>query len=195
MSDQQPAEHGKPRQNRSSGAGAGPDGARLLVAFVGEDDSLDHVAAAGVDLARRNAARLVFYDRDAASAFADPLPNQWASHREREQYSDPLSDDELVRLGREPLARRVAAARREGVDAWGWLAERHGTDTMVEYARRHNADLVLLPDDLDEPGLADRLKRETVDRAVEEATEDHHDGIAVLLVSSDGSTQLADGLL
>jgi nucleotide-binding universal stress UspA family protein len=175
---------------------------RLLVAFVGEDDALDHVDRAAVELARRHRARLVLYDRDAASAFADPLPNQWASYGERDQYGDPLSDEELVRLGREPLARKVAAARRQGADAWGWLAERHGTDTMVDYARRHHADLVLLPDDLEEPGLADRLKRETVDRAVEEvqATEDHNtsrdrDGIAVLLVSRDGSTQLADGRL
>ncbi len=195
MSEQQRADQRGPGRDRSSSAGTGVDGARMLVAFVGEDEELDHGAGAGVELARRNHAKLVFYDRDAASAFSDPLPNQWASHREREQYGDPFSADELVRLGREPLARRVAAARREGVDAWGWLAERHGTDTMVEYARRHDADLVLLPDDLDEPGLADRLKRETVDRAVAEATEDHQDGIAVLLVGPDGSTELAAGRL
>jgi nucleotide-binding universal stress UspA family protein len=187
VSDQQRADHRRPDHQL--------DDARMLVAFVGEDEALDHVAGAAIELAQRNTARLVLYDRDAASAFSDPLPNRWGSHREREQYGDPLSDEELVRLGREPLARKVAAARREGVDAWGWLAERHGTDTMVDYARRHQADLVLLPDDLDEPGLADRLRRETVERAVDEATEDHQDGIAVLLVASDGSTQLAAGRL
>jgi nucleotide-binding universal stress UspA family protein len=173
--------------------------ANVLVAFVGEDKDLDYVTDAAVDLARRNQARLIFYDRDAASAFADPLPNQWASAGEREQYGDPLSDDELVRLGREPLARKVAEARREGVDAWGWLPERHGTDTMVDYARNHGADLLLLPDDLDEPGLADRLKRETVGKAVEELEETEgegpSDGIAVLLVHPDRSTELAAGRL
>ncbi|HZD71001.1 MAG TPA: hypothetical protein VFA45_19520 [Actinomycetes bacterium] len=197
MSDQRQAEHRKPGHHGPPGAGADLEHARMLVAFVGEDEALDHVADAAVELARRTQARLVLYDRDAASAFADPLPNQWASHREREQYGDPLSDDELVRLGREPLARKVAAARRQGVDAWGWLAERHGTDTMVDYAKRHHADAVLLPDDLDEPGLADRLKRETVDRAVNEAseTDEPDEGIAVLLVAPGGSTELADGHL
>ncbi|HZD01210.1 MAG TPA: universal stress protein [Actinomycetes bacterium] len=199
MTDQQRADQRRLDRDRFSGAGAGLDGARMLVAFVGEDEELDHVADAAVELARRNRGRLILYDRDAASAFADPLPNQWASYGEREQYGDPLSEDELVRLGREPLARKVAAARRQGVDAWGWLAERHGTDTMVDYARRHHADLVLLPDDLEEPGLADRLKRETVDRAVEEASGDEatedHESIAVLLVARDGFTQLADGRL
>src|SRR6266516_5641065 len=101
---------------------------RTLVAFVGEDEELDHVRDAAVALAIRNHARLILYDRDAATAFADPLPNQWASTREREQYSDPLSDEELVKLGREPFARKVADARRAGADAWGWLADHHGTD-------------------------------------------------------------------
>jgi nucleotide-binding universal stress UspA family protein len=174
-----------------------PAEARVLVAFVGEDDELDYVADAAVELARRNRARLILYDRDAASAFADPLPNQWAAAGEREQYGNPLSDDDLVKLGREPLARKVVAARRAGVDAWGWLAERHGTDTMVDYAREQGADLVLLPEDLEEPGLADRLKRETVDKAVDELEETASDGegIAVLLVRPDRSTELAAGRL
>lgn len=169
--------------------------AKVLVAFVGEGKDLDYVADAALDLARRNRARVIFYDRDAASAFADPLPNQWASAGERQQYGDPLSDDDLVRLGREPLARLVAEARREGVDAWGWLPEHHGTDTMVDYARGHAADLLLLPERLDEPGLADRLKRETVGKAVEELEETEgegrSDGIAVLLVRPDRTTELA----
>src|SRR6266536_278545 len=161
-----------------------PADARVLVAFVGEDDELDYVTDTAMELARRNRARLILYDRDAASAFADPLPNQWASAGEREQYGDPLSEDDLVHLGREPLARKVAAARRAGVDAWGWLPEHHGTDTMVDYAREQGADLVLLPEGLEEPGLADRLKRETVGKAVDELEETARegDGIAVLLV-------------
>ncbi|HZD38124.1 MAG TPA: hypothetical protein VE664_05745, partial [Actinomycetes bacterium] len=99
--------------------------------------------------------------------------------------------------GREPLARKVVAARREGVDAWGWLPEHHGTDTMVDYAREQHADLLLLPEDLDEPGLADRLKRETVGKAVDELEETapDGDGIAVLLVRPDRSTELAAGRL
>jgi len=174
-----------------------PADARVLVAFVGEDDELDYVTDTAMELARRNRARLILYDRDAASAFADPLPNQWASAGEREQYGDPLSEDDLVHLGREPLARKVAAARRAGVDAWGWLPEHHGTDTMVDYAREQGADLVLLPEGLEEPGLADRLKRETIGKAVDELEETARegDGIAVLLVRPDRSTELAAGRL
>jgi hypothetical protein len=169
-------------------------GARLLVAYTGEGDDLDHVGGAAVRLAGAHGARVILYDRDAASAFSDPWPNRWASKEEGAQFGDPLSDEELVKLGREPLARQVTAARDQGVDAWAWLPEKHGTDDLVEYARHHGADLILLPDDLDEPGLAERLKGETVDKAVE-AVEESAAGIAVLLVAPGGATSLAAGRL
>ena len=80
------------------------------------------------------------------------------------------------------------------IDAWGWLPGDHGTDAMVDYAREHGADLLLLPAELDEPGLGERLKGETVAKAVEEASE-RDPGLAVLLVAADGSTELAKGRL
>ena len=168
--------------------------ARLLVAYVSEDEELDHVRDAAVDIGRRGGAKVILYDRDSASAFADPMPNQWASQAEGAQFSDPLSDQDLVKLGREPFARKVAAARQAGVDAWGWLASDHGTDALVTYARDHGADLILLPADLEEPGLAERLKGETVDKAVEEVQESAP-GLAVVLVAPDGSTEVAAGRL
>ena len=167
--------------------------ARLVVAYVSEDGELDHVRDAALDFGRRGA-RVILYDRDSASAFSDPMPNQWASQAEGAQFHDPLSDQELVKLGREPFARKVAAAREAGVDAWGWLASDHGTDALVAYARDHGADLILLPADLEDPDLGERLKGETVDKAVEEAQETPA-GLAVVLVATDGSTEVAAGRL
>jgi len=164
--------------------------ARLLVAYVSEDGQLDHVRDAAVELGRRNGAKVILYDRDTASAFSDPMPNQWASQAEGAQFNDPLSDQELVKLGREPFAAKVAAARQSGVDAWGWLASDHGTDAVVAYARDHGADLLLLPADLEHPALGERLKGETVEAAVEEA-EETATGPTVLLVAPDGSTERA----
>ena len=169
-------------------------GARLLVAYVSEDEELDHVRDAALEVGARSGAKVILYDRDSASAFADPMPNQWGSQAEGAQFGDPLSDQDLVKLGREPFARKVTAAREAGVDAWGWLASDHGTDALVEYARGHGADLILLPADLEEPGLAERLKGETVDKAVEEAQESAA-GLAVILVAADGATEVAAGRL
>ncbi len=165
-------------------------GARLLVAYVSEDDELDHVRDAALEVAGRGGAKVILYDRDSASPFADPMPNQWGSQAEGSQFGDPLSDQDLVKLGREPFARKVAAARQAGVDAWGWLASDHGTDAVVAYARGHGADLILLPADLEDPGLAERLKGETVEAAVSEA-EEAGGGPAVVLVATDGSTEPA----
>jgi len=58
------------------------------------------------------------------------------------------------------------------------------------YARDHDADLLLLPAGLDDPGVGERLKGETVEQAVEEA-EETAAGLAVVLVAPDGSTELA----
>ena len=167
--------------------------ARLLVAYVSEDAELDHVRDDALEIGRRGA-KVILYDRDSASALSDPMPNQWASQAEGAQFGDPLSDQELVKLGREPFARKVAAAREAGVDAWGWLASDHGTDAVVAYARDHGADLILLPADLEDPDLGERLKGETVDKAVEEA-EEKPSGLAVVLVAPDGATELATGRL
>ena len=168
--------------------------ARLLVAYVSEDEELHHVRDAATEIGRRSGAKVILYDRDSASAFSDPMPNQWASQAEGAQFGDPLSDQELVKLGREPFAAKVAAAREAAVDAWGWLASDHGTDAVVAYARDHGADLILLPADLEEPGLAERLKGETDDNAVEEANESAA-GLAVVLVAPDGATERATGRL
>jgi len=167
--------------------------ARLLVAYVSEDDELDHVRDAALEIGK-GGAKVILYDRDSASAFSDPMPNQWASQAEGAQFHDPLSDQELVKLGREPFAGKVAAAREAGVDAWGWLASDHGTDALVAYARDHGADLILLPADLKDPGLSERLKGETVSKAVEEA-EESAASLAVVLVAPDGATELAAGRL
>ena len=170
---------------------AGPNGTpRLVVAFVGEHDEFAHVWAAAMGLAKRSSARIVFYDRDAASGWGDPLPTWWSAAGERAQYGDPLSEAELSKLGFGVLARKVAAARAEGVDAWGWLPAEHGTNHAVDYARRHGADAVLLPAELDEPGLVDRLRRQTVDQALQTA-EEATDPPAILLVEPNGQIRPA----
>jgi hypothetical protein len=52
---------------------------------------------------------------------------------------------------------------------------------------------VLLPAELEEPGLAERLRGQTVSKAVEEAEEtaEPSDDVAVVLVERDGSLRPA----
>jgi hypothetical protein len=164
----------------------------LIVAWVGEDQELDHVFDAAIELAKRDRARVVLYDHETASAVSDVLPNWWASQGERRQYGDPLDQEDLIKLGLEPLARKVGSAREAGVDAWGWPASGHGTEELVAYAERHGADVLLLPADMDDPTLLDRVKGETVDETVEEI-EERDAELAILLVDEDGAMRPAGG--
>jgi nucleotide-binding universal stress UspA family protein len=187
-----PADADATMTDLSAAVGGDP---RLLVAFVSEDDELAHVRDAAVKVAKRSGARLILYDRDAASGIGDPMPTWWSASGEGDQYGDPLSEAELRKLGSAPVADAVARARDGGVDAWGWLPAHRGTDQVVDYAREHDADLVLLPAELEEPGLAERLRGQTVAKAVEEAeeTEAPSDDVAVVLVDRDGSLRPATG--
>jgi hypothetical protein len=164
----------------------------LIVAWVGEDQELDHVLDAALELGRREQARVILYDHETASAVSDVLPNWWASQGERRQYGDPLDEEDLIKLGLEPLARKVAAARAAGVDAWAWPASEHGTEELVAYAQRHGADVALLPSEMDDPTLLDRLKGETVDETVEQV-EERDAELAILLVDEDGTIYPAGG--
>jgi hypothetical protein len=105
---------------------------RLLIAFMDERDQFAHVCEAAMGLAKRSGARIILYDRDAASSWGDPLPTWWSAAGERAQYGDPLSEAELSKLDLGVLARMVAAARAEGVDAWGWLPAEHGTNHALD---------------------------------------------------------------
>src|SRR5919201_3909374 len=158
---------------------------RLLIAFMDERDEFAHVYEAAMGLAKRSGARIILYDRDAASSWGDPLPTWWSAAGERAQYGDPLSEAELSKLGFGVLDRTVAADRAEGIDAWGWLPAEHGTNHMVAYARRHGADAVLLPAELAEQGLVDRVRRRTVDQALQTA-EEATNPPAILLVERNG---------
>lgn len=163
---------------------------QLLIAFMDEHEEFAHVYKAAMGLAKRSGARIILYDRDAASGWGDPLPTWWSAAGDRAQYGDPLSEAELTKLGFGVLAGKVAAARAEGVDAWGWLPAEHGANHAVDYARRHGADAVLLPAELDQPGLVERLRRQTVHQALQTAKE-APDSPAILLVDRNGQIRPA----
>ena len=47
--------------------------------------------------------------------------------------------------------------RSVGVDAWGWLPTTKDAADLAAYAERQGASLVLVPPELEQPGLVDRL--------------------------------------
>src|SRR6266545_4807889 len=69
----------------------------------------------------------------------------------------------LETLGHHDLAEQVRQARGAGVDAWGRLASDHGAAPFLEFAEDQGADLILVSAELEDAGIMDRLRRETLE--------------------------------
>ncbi len=152
-----------------------------IAAFVDESGEYDHVVDAAVGLAGAKGSRLILYDTSSASAFREPVASSMSAEGVGDDVPSLLSPDDLERLGHHPLAERVRAARANGVVAFGRLASDHGVEPFLSFARSQGADLALVPQELQDPGLVERLRGETAGDAREEAG-----GIRVLTVDRTG---------
>jgi nucleotide-binding universal stress UspA family protein len=121
-----------------------------------------------LDRAEAERATVILYDVTApGSPFTNPRPNNWAGEGEQHLYDHPLDPVALEKLGRHALALQVQHARRRGIDAYGWLPEKSGGDALAAYAATQQADLVLIPADLDDPDITTFFEREKVGVPVE----------------------------
>ena len=130
--------------------------ARCFVVCTDETGRYDASVTKAIDLAAEQGAKVILYDMSApGSAFSDPRPNEWAGEGQKEDFDRPLDPVKLEQLGRHALAVRVMNARQQGIDAYGWLPEKFGGDALTEYAAQQQADLVLLPADLEDAEMND----------------------------------------
>ena len=121
----------------------------VVVAYTTGDDKHPAVRLSAVDHARDHGCTVILYDSDAASAIAEPMPNQWGSEGEGRGLGDRLDPDDLEFLGRAPLGSQVREARAGGVRAYGWLPKDHGPAALAAYALDQGAHLVFVPDELE----------------------------------------------
>ena len=136
-----------------------------IVALVDEEGEFDHVWRTALRLAEEHGARLVLYDGQSAALFSEPMPTPVSAEGAGEQFGDPLTDDELERLGRPSLAEQVRSARRAGVEAAGKLATEGGMEPLMRYAAEQGAGLVVLPAELRDPSFLERLRGQTLGAA------------------------------
>ena len=147
-----------------------------IIAYTSEDNSFPEVRKAAIEAARSANARLILYDIDAATPFAKPLPTAWSAEGGPDQVPNRLTAADLERAGRPEVLKQLQTALSMGIDAYAWLPGDVGGDALAEYADEQGADLIMMPEEMQEPSLIDRLRNKTVDSAVEET----HRPIAVV---------------
>ncbi|HEX5450882.1 MAG TPA: hypothetical protein VFW86_00705 [Candidatus Limnocylindrales bacterium] len=137
------------------------DAPRTIVAVTGEDDRYRGILATAEQRALDEHATLILYDLDAGrDPLESPLPTEWSGDTETTDVTDRMGPEELEAAGRQAIADQVRAARQKGIDAWGWLPDDDGRDTLVEYAEQQVDPLVLVPED--ETDLREAMDVESV---------------------------------
>jgi hypothetical protein len=135
--------------------------------LVATDDGTDPAYAvcrrAGLEVARREGAAVVLYDRSSESYLVDPYESgPWTSQNHGPAGDRPLDLPELVRLGRRYLAEQVAEGRALGLEVGAWLARGTGPAALAAACERLGVDRVVLPDKLARPSLRDRVLGRTL---------------------------------
>src|SRR4051794_67679 len=143
------------------------DASQTIVAVTGEDDRYRAVRSRATALAAGGRGTVILYDLDAGGTFSSPVPTEWSGEGERELTAqeagprDRLDPDELDTAGRAGVADQVRQLRSMGVDAWAWLPTSRDAADLADYAERQGASLVLVPPDLKEPSLIEKVVGKT----------------------------------
>ncbi len=136
---------------------------QTIVAVTGEDDQYRAVRSRATALAAGGRGTVILYDMDAAGLFSSPVPTEWSGEGEEELTAaeagprDRLDPDELDTAGRGAVADQVRQLRSMGVDAWAWLPTTKDATDLAAYAERQGASLVLVPPDLEQPSLLEKV--------------------------------------
>lgn len=141
----------------------------------GKDDALAQARRVAIALASLGDAKLVLLDR-ADTTYAD-TPRIFE-----------LSRAEVAEIDRPYLLAGIDEAEAAGVSATAFQHSLPGDEALTDAVDRVVADLVVVPVELDSPGLLARLKGGDVEDRTVDATPA---GTAVVSVAADGTLSLA----
>ena len=172
------------RARVARGAECGGEGVvQRVLAVTSLDDAPEYAAvrSCASGLAAADGGEVVLFEISAASYLVSPYPEE-----NRRQWIRTLGEPELRRLGRSQVAKQMEAIRGRGAGAQAILPTAHGFRHLAEWAEREDADLILIPATLVNPGLFERLRGYSLKTLLE------HTKRPVLVVYPDGSTWKAN---
>lgn len=140
-----------------AGGMTGPTASSPVVAVTADDDRYATTRREATRFAKESRARLVLYDWDAATVLGDPLPSEWSGQGAQNDLPPELTIANLEAAGRDGIARQVADAQREGLEAAAWLPSKPGADALLAFARERGAGTVFIPADLKSTGLLEHV--------------------------------------
>ncbi len=141
-----------------------PTGAEpgAVVLALRRDDS-DRTVYTAISIAHNEQRRLVVVDRSAESIFGMPYSDLRGDDDFRPRPDRLFGAGTAVREGRGRTARVITAAKALGVDAGGWFPTRAGSDGIAEAVKRFDGSVVVLPETVRQPSIAERLRGMTLD--------------------------------
>jgi hypothetical protein len=154
----------------------------LVATDEGQDPAYNASREAGLEMASRDGAAVLLYDRSPESALTDPFPVGAASPTEDALSEDSQLDPKtLDSLGRAVIADQVREARQLGLQVHAYLAQGTGAEALGDCVSRVSPDLLILPAEVaDRASLADRLRHKTLEDLRQQSP------AKIKLVSSDG---------
>ena len=161
---------------------------RAPLYLVATDDGStdDHlpVREAGLRAAESDGARVVLFDRTSESTLTDPYPvGAWSPEDDAVSPTSKLDPETLEGLGRTYLAEQLREARGRGLDAYAFLGEGTGAQSVQEAVERFSPTLVFLPESMDHKGLVGKLRGDTLEKVRDRVDAE------IRLVDTDGSVR------
>lgn len=132
-----------------------------VVLAMRRNDS-DRAIYTAISIAHKEQRRLVVVDRSAESIFGMPYSDLRGDDDFRPRPDRLFGAGTAIREGRGRTARTITAAKALGVDAGGWFPTRAGSDGIAEALRRFEGSVVVLPDTVRQPSIAERLRGMTL---------------------------------
>ena len=138
----------------------------MMVTDDNQNEQIDSMRKEISSFAAENEAYVMLYDISAASYLVNPYP----SGEVEKTSTKVLHTQDLGLMGRQYLVEQLDHLNNNELCAGVILATEHGFKHLAEWAESENADLIMIPQSLVNPGLIDRIKGYTLRKLLEATT-------------------------
>ena len=138
----------------------------MIITDDNQNNQIGSMRENAADFAVKNDSYLMLYDISAASYLVNPYPSIEA---ERE-WTKVLYTQDLGIMGRQYLVDQLSYLSEKGLCAGAVLATEHGFKPLADWAEQEEADVIMIPQSMVNPGLIDRIKGYTLKKLIESTT-------------------------